>query len=39
MLPAANKNLRRLQQLRSIVYLILLVIGFAVLGIKTLMSP
>jgi hypothetical protein len=38
MLPAANKNLRRLQQLRSIVYLILLVIGFAVLGIKTLLT-
>lgn len=38
MLSAANKNLRRLQQLRSTVYLVLLVIGFAVLGIKTLMS-
>jgi hypothetical protein len=38
MLPAAHKNLRRPQQLRSIVYLTLLVIGFAVLGIKTLLT-
>jgi hypothetical protein len=35
MFPVANKNVRRLVWLRNVLYLILVVIGFAVLGIKT----
>jgi hypothetical protein len=35
MFPVANKHVRRLVWLRNVLYLVLVVIGFAVLGIKT----
>jgi hypothetical protein len=38
MFPGANENLRRLQRFRSIAYLILVVVGFAILGIKTFLA-
>jgi hypothetical protein len=37
MFPIANKSVRRLVWLRSLIYLTLVVVGFAVLGIKTLL--
>lgn len=38
MFPTVNSNLRRLQRLRSIAYLILIIVGFTILGIKTLLT-
>ena len=38
MSPIANKNVRRLVWLRNLIYLTLVVVGFAVLGIKTLLA-
>jgi len=38
MFPIANKNVRRLVWLRNVIYLILLVVGLAVLGVKSLMT-
>ncbi len=38
MFPAPNKNLRRLQQLRWIIYIVMAVVAFTILGVKTLLA-
>lgn len=38
MFPGANKNIRRLQRIRGIVYVIMLLVGLAILGMKTLLA-
>jgi hypothetical protein len=38
MFPIANKNVRRLMWFRNMLYLILVILGFAILGIKTLLG-
>ncbi len=38
MFPGANKNIRRLQRIRNIVYVIMLLVGLAILGAKTLLA-
>jgi hypothetical protein len=38
MFPVASKNVRRLLWFRNALYVILVVVGFAILGIKTLLG-
>jgi hypothetical protein len=38
MFPIANKNVRRLMRLRNVLYVTLVVVGFAALGIKALLA-
>ncbi|GLQ47515.1 hypothetical protein GCM10007862_25660 [Dyella lipolytica] len=38
MFPIANKNVRRLVWLRNVIYLTLMVIGLAALGIKAMLA-
>ncbi len=38
MFPAHNKNLQRLQRLRWIIYVVMAVVGFTILGVKTLLA-
>lgn len=38
MFPIANKNVRRLVWLRNVIYLTLVVIGLAPLGIKAMLA-
>lgn len=38
MFPSANKNIRRLLWLRTVIYVALVVIAFTILGVKTLLA-
>jgi len=38
MFPTAHKNVRRLIWFRNVLYVILAIVGFAALGIKTLLE-
>ena len=37
--PLQSKNLRRLNQVRSILYILMMVIGFAILGFSLARGP
>jgi hypothetical protein len=38
MFPVKDKNVRRLLGLRNVIYLVLVVVAFAILGVKTLLG-
>lgn len=38
MFPVQDKNVRRLLWLRNVIYLVLVVVGFVILGVKTLLA-
>ena len=38
MFPVKDKNVRRLLWLRNVIYMVMVVVAFAILGVKTLLA-